>query len=52
MPYRRCLEVLKARDLLIWNRAAGRRTGHAPGESKDGAEVYRIRSILGTGDDR
>jgi putative DNA primase/helicase len=53
LPYLRCLELLKARELLILE-PSGRMLHKArpPGESKDGADVYRIKSaILGTGDD-
>ena len=53
LPYQRCLELLKARDLLILE-PSGRMSHKArpPGESKDGVDVYRIKSaILGTSDE-
>ena len=52
-PWQRCVQVLKARDLLVCE-PLGRELHRArpPGESKDGADVYRVRSaILAASDD-
>ena len=52
-PWQRCVQVLKARDLLVCE-PSGRELHRArpPGESKDGADVYRVRSaILAASDD-
>ena len=52
-PWQRCIAVLKARDLLVCE-PSGRELHKAkpPGESKDGADVYRIKSaILSASDD-
>ena len=52
-PVKRCIDVLRTRDLLVLE-PSGRTVHRAkpPGESKDGADVYRVKSlILSTSDD-
>ena len=46
-PYLRCLQVLQARDLLVLE-PSGRALHKArpPGESRDGAMVYRVKSAI------
>ncbi len=47
LPYRRALDLLKARDLLILE-PSGRALHRArpPGETEHGADVYRIKSAI------